>query len=129
LQLSTGQKPFYIADAMQRWSDVTRTTEPDYALDVTLVFQNYQLYLNLFKVNQKVAIQAVFQGSLLGSIGTTTYYESWTWNLPGKIDTWKVDMSKNPVEVTAKIMSEYDFGLGYAYQLAIIAQVPPTYLS
>jgi len=129
LHLSTGQKFYYVGDGMQRPSDVTRTAEPDWTLDATLIFQSYQYYLNYFKPNQKIALQAAFQGALLGSIGSTTYYENWTWTLPGKINTWKPDMSKNPVEVVANIMSEYDFGLGYAYKLAITCQVPPTYTS
>lgn len=128
-QIATGQKPFYIGDGMQRWSDVTRASEPDFSIDATVVFQNYQEYLTYFKSNQKFVAVANFQGSLLGSLSGSTYYEYWQWTFPAKFDTYKPDSSKNPVEVTAKIMSEYDFGLGYAYKLAVCCQVPPTYTS
>ena len=129
LQLMTGQKPFYVGDGMQRWSNVTRTTEPDWQLDVSMVLQNYKNTLNFFKPNAKLVYQATFEGSLLGSIGSSTYYENWQFTLPGRIDTWHVDPAKNPVEAVAKILPEYDFTLGYGYRLAVTAQIPPTYTS
>lgn len=128
LQIMTGRKPFYSGDTLQRWSNVTWDSEPDFALDAELVLQNYQNYVTYFKPNTALIFGASFQGSLLGSISSTTYYESWAWTLPAKIDTFKPDMSVNPVKGTLKLMSEYNFSnLGYAYKLAVTAQQPPTY--
>lgn len=128
LQLMTGRKPFYSGDTLQRWSNVTWDSEPDFALDTELVLPNYQNYTTYFKSNTAVILGAVFQGSLLGSISSSTYYESWSWTLPAKVDTWKNDMSANPVKGTLKLLSEYSqSNLGYAYKLAVICQQPPVY--
>lgn len=129
-QINTGRKPFYSGDGFQRWSNVTVDSEPDVALDATLVFPNYANYVNYFKPNVAMIFGASFQGALLGSVSGTTYYEQIAWTFPAKIDTFKVDQSKSPVEGTLKIMSEYSFqNLGYAYKCAWTAQVPPTYVS
>lgn len=128
LQLMTGRKPFYSGDGLQRWSNVTWESEPDYALDAEIVFQNYNYYVGYFKQNLPLIFGASFRGTLLGSISSTTYYEQINWTLPAKVDTFKVDASKNPVMGTLKLMSEYNFiNLGYAYKCAWTAQVPPTY--
>lgn len=128
LQLMTGRKPFYSGDTLQRWSNVTWDSDPDFALDAELVLQNYANYVTYFKPNTPLIFGATFQGTLLGSISSTTYYESWSWTLPAKIDTFKPDMSKNPVAGTLKLLSQYDFqNLGYAYKLAVICQQPPVY--
>lgn len=128
LQIMNGQKPFWVGDGMQRWSNVTRDY-PDYTFDATVLFQNYQEYLTYYKPNAKFVAGVQFQGGLLGSLAGTNYFEYWKFSLPAKYDTYKVDSSKNPVEVAVKGISEYDFGLGYAYQLAVCCQVPPTYTS
>ena len=113
---------------MQRWSNITVDKEPDVMLDATLVFQNYQNYVNYFKPNNPLILGATFQGNLLGSIAGTTYYEGISWTLPAKIDTFKPESSKNPVTGTLKLLTEYNFSnLGYAYKCAWTAQVPPTY--
>lgn len=128
VQIQTGRKPYYSGDTMQRWSNITVDKEPDVALDATIVFQNYQYYLQYFKPNIALILGAIFQGSLLGSIAGTTYYEQIAWTLPAKIDTFKPESSKNPVSGTLKLLTEYNFSnLGYAYKLAWTAQVPPTY--
>src|SRR5579883_2115647 len=128
--IQNGRKSFYSGDTMQRWSNVTWDKEPDIALDATVVFQNYQYYVNYFKPNTALILGASFQGSFLGSISSTVYYESIAWTLPAKIDTYKSDMSKNPVEGVLKLMPEYNFSnLGYAYKLAWTCQVPPTYVN
>jgi hypothetical protein len=128
LQIMSGQKPYWVGDGMQRWSNITRDY-PDYTFDATVLFQNYQEYLTYYKPNAKFVAGVQFQGRLLGSLAGTNYFESWKFSLPAKYDTYKVDSSKNPVEVAVKGISEYDFRLGYAYQLAVCCQVPPTYTS
>jgi len=129
VQIVTGRKPFWSGDGMQRWSNVTWDAPPDFAIDGTMVFQNYQNYVNYFKVNQPLIMAATFQGSLLGSISSTTYFEQIQWTFPVKFDTAKVDMAKNPVELAFKYMSEYNTNLGYAYKVAWTCQIPPTYKS
>jgi hypothetical protein len=130
LALATGRKFFFSGDGLQRASNATWESEPDFALDATIVFQNYQYYVNYFKQNTPLIFAATFQGNLLGSSGSTTYYEQWQWTLPCKVDTFKRDMSKSPVEGVLKLLSEYNFSnLGYAYKLAVTAQIPPTYTS
>lgn len=128
--IQNGRKPFYSGDTMQRWSNVTWEKEPDLSLDATVVFQSYANYVNFFKPNTAMILGASFQGNFLGSISGSTYYESIAWTLPAKIDTYKSDMSKSPVEGVLKLMPEYNFSsLGFAYRLAWTAQVPPTYPS
>lgn len=126
-QIMTGRKSYYNGDGSQRWSNVTIESEPDFSIDASVVLPNYQNYVNYFKNNQSLIFGASFQGNFLGSIGGSTYFENWTWTFPGKIDTSKNDMSKNPVEGAVKIMSEYNFSLGYYYKLAVTCQTPPTY--
>lgn len=126
-QILTGLKPYYTGDGMQRWSQTTRQTEPDFLIDATLVLQNYQYYVNYFKQNQRLAAQAVFQGGLLAAVSGTTYYENMTWTFPCKIDTFKPDRATNPTSGILKVMSEYDFQLGYGYKLAMTCQQAPTY--
>jgi hypothetical protein len=129
VDLTTGRKSFYSGDGQQRWSNATWDSEPDFAITATMVMQNYQQYLTYFKPNTALLFGATFQGGFLGSIGSNTYFESWSWTFPGKIDTYKPDMSKSPVEGSLKIMSEYSFAQGFAFRLSITAQVPPTYVS
>lgn len=129
VKISTGRKPFWSGDGMQRWSNVTWDSEPNYELDASIVFQNYYYYTSFFKTNTAMLIGAEFDGAWLCTIGGTPYYENWTWILPAKIESFKPDHSKNPVEGTLKLMSEYNFTQGYAYKLAVTAQVPPTYTS
>lgn len=126
--ITNGRKYIYSGDGFQRPTFATWDAEPDFSVDATMVFQNYQYYEQYFKTNNKFALGATFQGNFLGSISTTTYYESIQWTLPVKIDTLKVDDSKNPVEATIKVISEYDFvSLGFAYRVGVTCQVPPTY--
>jgi hypothetical protein len=130
ISITTGRKSFRSGDGFQRWNNVTWDSEPDIALDASIVVANYQNYVNFFKTNQSLILGTTFQGNLLGTISGTTYYESISWTLPAKFDTWKTDMSKNPVEGTLKLMSEYNFSnLGYLYRCSWTAQVPPTYVA
>ena len=126
--ISTGRKWVFVGDGMQRANFVTYATEHDFSADATIVLQNYQNYINYFKPNVPLIFGASFQGNLLGSIGANVYYETIQFTFPCKIDTFKPDFAKNPVEGILKLMSSYDFAnLGYAYKVAWTAQVPPTY--
>ena len=128
IMLGTGLKGFYVGDGMQRWSNLTYGGEPDVTLDATIVYQSYQKYLQYFKPNAKFALGVFFQGNLLGTISNTTYFEGIKFVFPVKIDTFKPDRGKDPVEATLKLMNEYDFqSLGYLFQMSMTAQVPPTY--
>lgn len=126
--ITTGRKWVFAGDGMQRASFVTWDTEPDFTIDTTIIYQNYQNYVTLFKPNTPLILSTQFQGTLLGSSGSTVYYETVQVILPCKIDTFKIDQAKNPVEGALKIMSQYDpFNLGYAYKVLVTAQQPPTY--
>jgi len=115
---------------MQRWSNITYGGEPDVTLDCTMVYQNWGYYEQYFKQNNKFALGVRFQGSFLGSLGATSYFETIQFVFPVRIDSLKVDNSKDPVEATLKLMNEYDFlSLGYAFQMSMTAQIPPTYTS
>jgi hypothetical protein len=130
IAIATGRKSFYSGDGFQRWSNVTWDSEPDVALDATIILQNYANYINFFKPNQALILGATFTGNLLGTISGTTYYENWSWTTPARVDSWKNDSSKNPVEGTLKLLSEYNFSnLGYLYRLAVTCQQPPTYVA
>jgi hypothetical protein len=126
--ISTGRKSYRSGDGFQRWSGVTWDSEPDYSIDATVLLTNYLNYINYFKPNQALLFGATFTGNLLGTISNTTYYEAWQWTFPGKIDTWKNDASKSPVQGSLKIMSEYNFSQGFGYRLSITTQTPPTYV-
>lgn len=128
IALITGRKYYHSGDGMQRASYVTWEAEPDLSADGTMIFQNYQNYVQFFKQNQALILSANFQGKLLGSIGTSTYYEGVQWTLPVKFDTDKIDPGKNPVELAFKLMAEYSLAnLGYAFKVAVTSQTPPTY--
>lgn len=128
LTLTTGRKWIYAGDGQQRPSFVTWDSEPDWAVDAEIVYQNYQNYLNYYRPNTAVIFTSTFQGSWLGNISNTNYYEQVQFILPARIDSWKIDQTKSPVAGTLKLMSCYDpSNLGYAYRANIIAQVPPTY--
>lgn len=128
--ITTGRKYYYTGDGFQRPSFITVESEPDFTVDATMIFQNYQYYEQYFKTNSKFALGTTFQGNLLGSASGTTYYENIQFILPVRIDSMKVDYSKNPVEATIKVISEYDFvSLGYAYRMSVTTQTPPTYVN
>lgn len=128
LALMTGRKWIYSGDGQQRPSFVTVESEPDWSLDAEIVYPNYQNYINYFKPNVPLILSTTFQGSLLGTISSTVYYEQVQITLPAKIDTFKVDQTKNPVAGTLKLISQYDFSnLGYAYKVAVTCQQPPVY--
>lgn len=130
LQIMTGRKWKHAGDGQQRPSFVTWDSEPDWALDAEIVYPNYQNYVNYFKSNTPLIMATTFQGNFLGNISSTNYYEQVQITLPAKIDTFKVDQTKNPVTGTLKLMSEYSLAnLGYAYKVAVTAQQAPTYTS
>lgn len=127
--LNTGLKAFFVGDGMQRWSDTTYGGEPHVDLEATLVYQNYKLYEQYFKPNNKFVLGVTFNGTLLGSISPTTYFENVQFTFPVRIDTLQVNRGKDPVEVSMKFFTEYAFDLGYAFRMSMTAQVPPTYTS
>src|SRR6266581_3500151 len=130
LAIMTGRKWKFSGDGMQRASYVTWETQPDFTADATILLPNYQNYVNYFKPNLPMIFGAQFQGNLLGSNGSTVYYENIQWTLPVKIESFKADHSKNPTEGVLKLMAEYSTSyLGYAYKCAWTCQVPPTYTS
>lgn len=130
LGLLTGLKWMFAGSGMQRADYVTRDSEPDFSIDATGIFQNYANYVGYFKQNLPIILGAKFQGNLLGSIGGTPYFEAVQWTLPCRLDTTKVDPSKNAVEVAFKTLSEYSFTtLGAAFKCAVTCQQPPVYLS
>lgn len=122
------QEFFYSGDGAQRPQAITRKGQPDFTFDATVVFQSYQEAVSYFKPNQKLAAGVQFQGAWLGTTtGNVQVFENWQLTLPVKIDSYKRDATKNPIEVAIKQMSEYDFvSLGYAFKLAITAAVAPT---
>ena len=128
--INTGLKAYFVGDGMQRWNNMTYGGEPSCDLEATLVYQNYQYYESYFKQNSKFVLGVTFQGTLLGSIGASTYFENIQFTFPARIDTLQIDKSKDPIEASLKIYNEYDFAsLGYAFKMAMTAQIPPTYTS
>lgn len=126
--IMTGRKWMYAGDGQQRPSFVTWDSEPDWAVDATIIYQNYQNYINYFKPNTALILTAQFQGNWLGNVSNTNYYENVTITLPCKIDTFKVDQTKNPVAGALKLIAQYDStNLGFAYKVVVQAQQPPTY--
>lgn len=125
--LVSGRKWIFAGDGQQRGSFVTWDTEPDFTVDGTMIVQNYKYYEQFFVPNAKYALGAQFQGNWLGSGAGVQYYENVQWTLPVKFDTLKDDMSKSPNEFAFKNLSEYDFGLGYYYKVAVTCQQAPTY--
>lgn len=126
--ITTGRKYYYTGDGFQRASFATVEAEPDFTVDATMIFQNYQYYQQYHKTSNKFALGATFQGNFLGNVGGVTYYENIQYTLPVKIDTMKVDYAKSPVQATIKVISEYDFvSLGFAYRMSVTTATPPTY--
>ncbi len=128
LAITTGRKWNYAGDGQQRPSFVTWDAEHDWALDASIVYTNYQNYVNYFKPNMPLILATTFQGTFLGNISSTNYYEQIQITLPSKIDTFKIDQTKNPVTGALKLMANYDFNnLGYYYKIAVTCQQPPVY--
>lgn len=126
----TGRKWIFSGDGQQRASFVTWDAAPDFTVDGTMVLQNYKYYNQFFVPNAKFALGAQFQGDWCGSGAGVQYYENVSWTLPVKIDTAHVDYGKNPVELSFKEMSEYDFvTLGFYFRVAVTAQIAPGYTS
>jgi hypothetical protein len=130
IAISTGLKGFYSGDGMQRWSAMTYGGEPSVDLDAVAIYQNYGNYRTFFEQNNKFALGVQFQGTLLGSYGSSTYYEGIKFTFPVKVESAKSDRGKDPVEVTYKYITEYSLTeLGYAFQMSMTSQIPPTYTS
>lgn len=130
VSVSTGRKWDYAGDTMQRGSFVKTDSFPKLGVDSTMIFQNYAHIVNYFKQNKALILGANFRGALLGSYGSSTYFEGVQWTIPAKMDTLHVDQAKNDVEVVIKHQGEYSLSnLGFAYRVAVTCQVPPTYLT
>lgn len=128
LNVITGRKWMYAGDGQQRPAYVTWDAEHDYTIDATIIDIGYANYNTYFKPNMPLILGAQFQGTWLGNISNTNYYEQVQVVAPVKVDTWKFDKSKSPVSGTLKIMANYDFqNLGYGYKYVVIAQQPPVY--
>lgn len=127
--LTTGRKWIFNGDGLQRAGFVTWDDSPEYGIETEMVYNNYQLYVNYFRPNTALILASTFQGNLLGSYSSTTYYESVKITAPMVVDSYKVDQSKNPVTGNLKLMSQYDFSNGYAFKIAVACQQPPTYTS
>lgn len=128
--VNTGRKWKYAGDGQQRPAFVTWDSAPIWDADATLIYPNYANYVNYFKPNTPLILTAQFQGTWLGNVSSTNYYEKVTFTLPAKIDTFKVDKSANPVAGVLKLIAQYDAtNLSYAYKVVVIAQQPPVYQS
>jgi hypothetical protein len=128
--IATGRKWNPAGDGFQRPSFVLVDDAPEWTLDAEIIYQNYQLYVKHFKPNVALILHTAFQGNWLGSISSTTYWESVEITLPAKIDEFEIDQSSNPVKGKLKLMSEYSLGiLNFAYKIAVTSQTPPTYES
>ena len=126
--LSTGRKWNYAGDGQQRPAYVTWDSVPKFAVDATIIWQNYQNYINYFKPNTALILTTQFQGTWLGNLSSTNYWEQVTITAPCKIDTYKRDTSKNPLQGVLKIIPQYDFtNLAASYIVTIVSQTPPTY--
>ena len=128
--IATGRKWNPAGDGFQRPTFVTWDDAPEWTLDAEIIYQNYQLYLRYFKPNIAVVLHTAFQGNWLGTISSTTYWESVEITLPAKIDEFEIDQGSNPVKGKLKLISEYSLGvLNFAYKISVTSQVPPTYES
>lgn len=128
--ITTGRKWMYAGDGQQRPAFVTWDAEPDFTIDAEIIDVGYANYLAYFKPNVPMILGASFQGTWLGNISNTNYYEQVQIITPVKVDSWKFDQTKNPVSGALKLMSCYDFGnLGYYYKINVIAQQPPVYIN
>lgn len=131
IDIKTGQEDHFTFTNTQSYNRVyplKRTATCTVMLDFTDMLQWEQFRQNL---KQYLAVQ--FLGQLIGISGGTQYYKSWTWTLPIRSDgTFDVtsDPSKGNVYANTTWEAEYDSGIGGAYQLVIVTQVPPaTYAS
>jgi hypothetical protein len=83
-----------------------------------------------FRQNLKQYLAVQFLGQYIGTSSGTAYYKSWTWTLPVRSDGGfdvTSDPSKGSVVATSTWQTEYDSGIGGAYKLAVISQMPPNY--
>ena len=97
----------------------------DLSYDIINLIQNEQ-----FRQNLKQYLVVALLGRYIGTTGGTTYYEGWTWTLPGRYDgeyAQEGDPGKGNVFAKPKFRTEYDAAIGASYQLTIITANPPTY--
>lgn len=124
----TGRVWKYAGDAQQRPAYVTWDAAPEFGVDATIIYNSYANYVTYFKQNTALLLTAQFQGTWLGNISSTNYYEQVQIVAPAKIDSFHRDPTQNPVQGVLKIIPQYDFtNLSAAVVVTVIAQVPPTY--
>lgn len=85
-----------------------------------------------FRQNLKQYLAFQFLGTPIGSVAGVPSYKSWTWTMPIKTDgdfDITSEPSKGNVYAKAKWRTEYDAGIGGAYKLVVITQLPPIYAS
>jgi len=85
-----------------------------------------------FRQNLKQYLVFQFLGQYIGTVSGAIYSKSWTWTVPFKYDG-KIGLVSDPktaiVTAKPKFIAEYDSGIGAAYKLVVITQMPPTYPS
>jgi hypothetical protein len=103
--------------------------KPEATAELTYDILNLLQY-EQFRQNLKQYLVVQMFGRFIGTTGGTTYYEGWTWTLPGRYDGeygQEADPGKGNVFAKPKWRTEYDSGIGGSYQLVIITQNPPNY--
>lgn len=126
----TGRKWNYAGDSQQRPAYVTWDSAPDFTVDAEIIDIGYANYNTYFKPNVPMILGTTFQGAFLGNISNTSYFEQVQIITPVKVDTWKQDQTKNPVQGSLKLMASYDFAnLGYGFKVIWICQQPPVFTS
>lgn len=103
--------------------------KPELTVDLSYDILNL-LQWEQFRQNLKQYLVIATLGRLIGTTGGTTYYEGWTWTLPGRYDgvyLQEGDPAKGNTYAKPVWRCEYDSGISAAYQLSIITQNPPTY--
>jgi hypothetical protein len=100
-------------------------------VDVTLNFIDLIQY-EQYRQSLKQYLSFQFLGQYIGTASSTTYNKSWTWTIPIRSDgDFEITSDPGKGLVTAKGMyrGEYDSGIGAAYRLVVVTQIPPTYPS
>lgn len=130
IAVKSGVEPHYTFNNTQVFSRAY-PLKPEITADLTYDILN-QLQYEQFRQNLKQYLVVQLFGRSVGTTGGTTYYEGWTWTLPGRYDgeyPQEGDPSKGNVFAKPKWRCEYDAGIGGSVQLVIITQNPPNYNS
>lgn len=103
--------------------------KPEYTAELTYDILNLLQY-EQFRQNLKQYLVIQLFGRFVGTTGGTTYYEGWTWTLPGRYDgqyDQEAQPAKGNVFSKPKWRCEYDSTIGGSVQLVIVTQNPPNY--